>query len=240
VAAVRRIVELCRDTGCRTHIVHLASGAALDLIARARRDGAPISAETCPHYLQFTMDDLSRQGSLLKTAPVVKTADDRDRLWTGAADGDIEVIATDHAPAQWPEEKNTGSIWTDYGGVPGVETLLPYLHSEGVVAGRLTLERLTELTAANPARLFGVDHRKGALAEGMDADFVVFDDDVHWKVSRSKLHNLNRYTPFEGVELIGRVRATYVRGTPVFERTADGRELFAAAGIGRWVQRGEA
>jgi len=240
VAAVRRIVELCRDTGCRTHVVHLASGAALDVIAQARRDAVPISAETCPHYLQFTMDDLESQGSLLKTAPVVKTAADRDRLWTGAADGDIELIATDHAPGQWPEEKHSGSIWTDHSGIPGVETLLPYLHSEGVVKGRLTLERLTELTAANPARLHGIERRKGALAEGMDADFVVFDDDVRWTVSRSKLHNLNRYTPFDGLELIGRVRATYVRGTPVFERTADGRELFAAAGAGRWIQRGEA
>jgi allantoinase len=240
VAAVRRIIELCRDSGCRTHIVHLASGAALDLIAEARASGIPITAETCPHFLQFTTDDLVSQGSLLKTAPVVKTTDDRARLWDGLANGDLELVATDHASAQWPEEKSTGSIWTDYGGVPGVETLLPYLHSEGVTAGRLTLERLTELTAVNPARLFGIDHRKGALAEGLDADLVVFDDDAKWTVSGAKLHHLNRYTPFEGIELTGRVRATYVRGRAVFERTPDGRELFAAAGTGRWVRRGEA
>jgi allantoinase len=239
VAAVRRIIDGCRSTGTRVHIVHLSSGAALELIAAARADGLPISAETCPHYLELTLDDLIRQGAPLKTAPVVKSADDRDRLWRGAAAGELETIATDHAPARWPDEKHTGSIWTDYGGVPGVETLLPYLYSAGVAAGRITLERLVALVSANPARLFGIGHRKGALAEGLDADFAVLDPEVRWTVRAAELHNLNRYTPLEGRELIGRVRACYVRGRAVFERKADGRELFAPAGSGRWIRRGE-
>jgi allantoinase len=238
VAAVRTVIEACRATDGRAHVVHLSSGAALDEIAAARGDGVVISAETCPHFLQFTMDDLLRQGSLLKTAPVVKSIEDRDRLWQGTVSGEIDFVATDHAPGQWPEEKSTGSIWTDYGGVPGVETMLPYLFSEGVSAGRLTIERLVELTSARPAAFFGIDHRKGALREGFDADFVVFDDNVQWEVRGSELHNLNRYTPFENHQLTGRVRATYVRGRPVFERKADGRELFAAAGCGEWVPRG--
>jgi dihydroorotase-like cyclic amidohydrolase len=208
------------------------------MIRRARNEGVAISAETCPHFLQFTLDDLLRQGSLLKTAPVVKSIDDRERLWQGLAGGEIEYIATDHAAAQWPEEKNTGSIWTDYGGVPGVETMLPYLYSEGVSADRITLERLVELTAEAPARFFGIDHRKGALREGHDADFVVFDDAVRWRVAAAELHSLNRYTPFDGHELTGRVRATYLRGQAVYERKADGRELFAPAGRGRWILRG--
>jgi dihydroorotase-like cyclic amidohydrolase len=238
VAAVRRLIEGCRETGARVHIVHLSSGSALDLITEARRDGVNISAETCPHFLQFTIDDLLRQGPLLKTAPVVKSIEDRERLWRGLADGELAFVATDHAPGQWPEEKNTGSIWTDYGGVPGVETMLAYLYSEGVSAGRITLEQLIDLTAAQPARFFGIDDRKGMLCEGHDADFVVFDEDVRWTVSGSELHNLNRYTPFEGHEFTGRVRASYVRGKAVFERKPDGRELFAPAGSGRWIQRG--
>ncbi len=240
VAAVRRLIEGCRNTGAQVHVVHLSSGSALDLIAEAREEGLSISAETCPHFLQFTLDDLLRQGSTLKTAPVVKSIEDRERLWKGVADGCIGHIATDHAPAQWPEEKNTGSIWTDYGGVPGVETMLPYLYSEGVSAHRITLERLVELTSAHPARFFGIDDRKGSLREGHDADFVVFDDNVRWNVVGSELHNLNRYTPFEGHEFTGRVRTTYVRGQAVYERKADGRELFAPAGSGRWIQRGMA
>jgi allantoinase len=237
VAAVRAVIDACRETDGHAHIVHLASGAALDLISEARREGVKITVETCPHFLQFTMDDLLRQGSLLKTAPVVKSMEDRERLWDGVASGEIDFVTTDHAPGQWPEEKNTGSIWTDYGGVPGVETLLAYLYSEGVAAERMTLQRLVELTATNPAKFFGVAHRKGALEEGHDADFVVFDDNVHWTVEGSQLHNINRYTPFEGLELTGRVRATYVRGQPIFERTADGRELFSPAGKGKWILR---
>ncbi len=238
VAAVRELIEASRSTGGRVHIVHLSSGAALDLITEARRDGVAITAETCPHFLQFTLDDLIGRGSLLKTAPVVKSAADRDRLWRGLADREVFFVATDHAPGQWPEEKHTGSIWTDYGGVPGVETLLPYLYSEGVAAGRISLEQLVKLTASHPARFFGVENRKGAFREGHDADFVVFDETVRWRVIGSKLHNLNRHTPFEGHELTGRVRATYVRGQAVFERAEDGRELFAPAGCGRWIQRG--
>jgi len=238
VAAVREIIKACRDTGGRAHIVHLSSGAALDLITAARGDGTAVTTETCPHFLRFTLDDFIRQGALLKTAPVVKSAEDADRLWKGVASGEIELVATDHAPGQWPEEKSTGSIWTDYGGVPGVETLLPFLYSEGVGAGRITLERLTEITAANPARFFGIGDRKGALREGHDADFVVLDDDARWTVHGADLHNLNRYTPFEGHEFTARVRATYVRGQAVYERKPDGRELFAPAGRGRWIQRG--
>jgi allantoinase len=237
-SAVMAAVEAVRDTGARAHIVHLASGEALDVVSAARFEDLPISAETCPHYLQFTTEDLVKMGSLLKTAPVVKDEIDRQRLWQGLASGEVSFVATDHAAARWPEEKTTGSIWTDYGGVPGVELLLPYLWSEGVVSGRITLQRLTELLCSEPARFFGVDHRKGWLRPGCDADFVVFDEGVHWKVKADTLHNLNRYTPLEGFELTGRVRATYVRGQCAFERRPEGTEFFAPAGTGEWVRRG--
>jgi dihydroorotase-like cyclic amidohydrolase len=97
---------------------------------------------------------------------------------------------------------------------------------------------MTELLAAEPARFFGVDHRKGWLRPGFDADFVVFDEEMRWAVRAEALHNLNRYTPLENFDLIGRVRATYVRGQSVFERRPDGREFFAPAGTGEWVRRG--
>ena len=238
--AVMAAVEAVRATGARVHIVHLASGEALDLVSAARFEDLPISAETCPHYLQFTTEDFEQMGSLLKTAPVVKHEDDRQRLWQGLASGELSFVATDHAAGRWPEEKETGSIWTDYGGVPGVELLLPHLWSEGVVAGRITLQRLTELLASEPARFFGVDHRKGWLRPGCDADFVVFDEGARWTVRAAALHNLNRYTPFENFELTGRVRATYVRGQCAFERRPEGTEFFCPAGTGEWVRRGVA
>ena len=116
--------------------------------------------------------------------------------------------------------------------------MLPYLYSQGFSTGRITLQRLTELVSSEPARFFGIDHRKGFLRPGYDADFVVFDESDRWTVRASTLHNLNRYTPLEGRELTGRVRATYVRGQSAFERRLDGSEFFAPAGTGEWVRRG--
>lgn len=237
-AAVAASIDACRATGARLHIVHLGSAKALDLVCAARREGTPISAETCPHFLEFTADDFERLGSVLKTAPVVKEAGDRERLWQSLADGDVSFVASDHAAAAWPEEKETGSIWSDYAGVPGVELLLPYLFDRGVRTQRISLQRLTEVVAGEPARFFGVEHRKGALRPGCDADFVVFDEGRRWTVRASELHNLNRYTPLEGAELTGRVVATYLRGEPVYRRAPDGSEEFAPEGTGRWVRRG--
>lgn len=238
VSAVSAAIDACRATNATVHIVHLASGEALDLIAEARREGLPISAETCPHFLEFTQADFERLGPILKTAPVVKGEQDRERLWRGIIEGSLSFVTTDHAPGRWPDEKSTGSIWTDYGGVPGVELMLPYLYSEGVCQGRITLERLVELIASEPAGFFGIGHRKGAIQRGFDADFVVLDEHASWTVRAQGLHNLNRYTPFEGRRFSGRIRATYVRGKCAYERRTDGAELFAPAGTGHFVRRG--
>jgi len=237
VSSAETLTALCRETGARIHIVHIASGRALEVVSSARQDGLPLSAETCPHYLAFTAEDLEAQGSLLKTAPVVKSSWDRDRLWEGLRSGELEFVATDHAAGQWPEEKHTGSVWTDYGGVPGVELCLPYLHSEGVAKGRLTLERLTEVTAAAPARFFGIAGRKGKISPGFDADFAVLDETQEWTVEAAHLHNLNRYTPLEGWRLKGRLRMTVLRGEEVYTRKADGSETFGKPGYGRWISR---
>lgn len=234
--AVKAMREHCRATGARIHIVHVGCAAAADEVAAARAEGLRFSGETCPHFLAFTEDDLERLGAVLKTAPVVKGAADRERLWRAVERGELSWVATDHAAGKWPEEKETGSIWTDYGGVPGVETLLPYLFSEGVGRDRITLERLVEITAAEPARFLGVESKKGRLAPGLDADFVVFDDTATWTVDADRLHHLNRYTPFDGHTLRGRVRATYLRGRAAYEHFEDG-ERFAPPGRGEWVRR---
>lgn len=237
VAAVSTLRELCRRTGARIHVVHVGSGEALDVISSARAEGLPLSGETCPHFLAFTEEDLAAQGSLLKTAPVVKTAGDRRRLWEGVASGDIQHVATDHAAGEWPSEKQTGSIWTDYGGVPGVELLLPYLYSEGYREGKITLARLVDLVATAPAAFFGIGASKGRIAAGFDADLVAIDEDDAWTVRGDEMHNLNRYTPFEGRTLAGRITDTFVRGTLVYSRYAGGMESFGPEGFGRWVKR---
>ncbi len=237
INAVNTMRTLCRETGARVHIVHVGAGRALDVIAEAKSDGLPMSGETCPHFLEFTAEDLVSLGSMVKTAPVLKSAVDRERLWEGVASGELDYVATDHAAGQWPEEKNTGNAWADYGGIPGVELMLPYLYSEGVRQKRITLERLVEITSSAPARFFGIDQRKGRIAPGFDADLVIFDKKAKWTVRAEELHNMNRYTPHEGQEFTGRVRSLYVRGERAFHRSRDGRESFSAAGTGQWVRR---
>ncbi len=237
INAVTPMRALCRETGAQVHIVHVGTSSAVDVISEAKSDGLPMSGETCPHFLEFIAEDFDRHGSKLKTAPVVKTASDRERLWQGVISGELDYVATDHAAGQWPEEKHTGSAWTDYGGIPGVELLLPYLHSQGVKTGVITLERLVEITASAPARFFGIENRKGRLAAGLDADFVVFDPEESWTVRAEDLHNMNRYTPHEDQTFTGRVRSLYVRGQRVFHRRPDGIESFGEPGTGRWMRR---
>lgn len=238
IKAALMLRDLCQETGARIHIVHIASREALDVVTAARADGLPMSAETCPHYLLFTDSDLERLGALLKTAPVVKSASDRDGLWRGLVDKELLFVASDHAAGVWPEEKNTGSIWTDYGGVPGVEMLLPTLYSQGVAAGRITLERLVEITSRAPAEFFGVGHRKGRIEPGYDADFSVVDETVSYTVHAEDFHNKNRYTPLEGMTLKGRVRETWVRGRRVFFRSSADGEIFSERPNGHFIRRG--
>lgn len=217
---IETAIDAAEKTGARLHIVHMACGAGVQLVRQARARGVRVTVETCPHYLLFTDEDLERMGALLKTAPVVKAASDRQALWEGLADGTIDMVATDHAPANWPEEKHTGSIWTDYGGVPGVELMLPVLLSEGVNKGRISLQRALELACRGPAdvhRLAG----KGSLKPGADADLVLFDPSETWTVRAADLVQRQKYTPCEGMTLTGRVQRTYVRGQLVF----DGRQV---------------
>jgi len=228
---VQTCIELSERTAMPLHVVHLACGRGVDLIRRAKARQVPITAETCPHYLAFTVEDLERLGGLLKTAPVVKSAADRQALWEGLADGTLDMVATDHAPGAYPKEKTTGSIWTDYGGVPGVELLLPYLLSEGVMRGRLSLARAMRLLSSNPAQIHSLAG-KGGLQPGNDADVVVFDPRPLWTVRAKDLVTRQPYTPFEGMQWQGRVTTTYVRGRLVYDRARG----FADAPRGKRVE----
>lgn len=237
VSAVKELLRLCKKTKADVHVVHLSSARGLQVILDAKKMGLPMSAETCPHYLAFTDRDLKKMGSLLKTAPVVKKDTDKKRLWVALKRKQLLFVTTDHAAAKWPQEKHTGSPWTDYGGVPGVEFLLPFLFSEGVVKKRISLKRMVELISEAPAQFFGIENKKGKLKKNYDADFVVFDDKKNWIVRAKNMHSLNKYTPFEGWRLKGQVVATYVRGVRVFERDEKHGERFVKAGFGKLIKR---
>jgi dihydroorotase-like cyclic amidohydrolase len=170
-------------------------------------------------------------GSPLKVAPPIKSQENRDRLWELLVNGAIDFVASDHAPSP-AMEKATGSIWTDYGGIPGSGTLLPYVFSEGYVKGRLSLKRLLQVVCENAAKRYGIYDRKGSIAVGKDADFALVDPQGEWVVEGAKFLSKGKITPFEGVTLKGRIVKTVLRGQVIYDADAG---ITAPAGYGRWL-----
>ena len=217
--AVGAVADILRDVLTETglpsgfkavHIVHISCYRSVDKLM-----GLPITCETCPHYLEFNLDDFVRIGSPLKVTPPVKSGDNPQKLWRYLAVGKIDFVASDHAPAPY-EEKYTGSVWTDYSGIPGVGTLFPYLLSEGFFRGRISLRRFVEITSAAPAKRYKIPN-KGAIAPGYDADLVLVDPSLTWKVEGKKFFSRGKITPFEGYEFRGRIVKTLVRGKVVYD-----------------------
>ncbi len=233
IEGVRSGIAIAQETGCALHIVHVGSAAAAAAIVEARKKGTDISLETCPHYLAFSHEDLESRGAILKTAPVVKTAQDSQKLWEALANGGVDFLASDHAPCT-PKEKESGSIWTDYSGISGTELLLQYPLSEGYCAGKLTLARLIEITSSNAAKRFGLYPRKGAIEPGTDADLTFIDPTKKWTVRGEAFGSKGKFTPFEGREFTGKVVRTMCRGTIVYE---DGKGVTVAPGFGHFVRR---
>lgn len=224
---------IAQEAACSLHIVHVGSGSGADHVRDLRKKGADITMETCAHYLAFSNEDLIERGSLFKTSPVIKTREDSKKLWTNLAEGAIDFLASDHAPCT-PEEKNTGSIWTDYAGISGTELMFPYALSEGYSAGRLTLARLVEVISGSAARRYGIHPRKGAIAPGSDADLVFVDEKRKWKVKGKDFNSKGKFTPFEGVEFTGKVVRTICRGQTVYE---EGKGIVAKPGYGQFIRR---
>lgn len=226
-------VTIAQEVGCPLHIVHVGSSAGADYAIQAKAGGLDVTMETCPHFLAFSSSDFKDKGSVLKTAPVVKTKADSEGIWKYLANGGIDFVASDHAPC--PEkDKNTGSIWTDYGGISGTETLFPYAFSEGYMKKRFTLERLVEVTSAAAAKRYGLYPKKGSISPGTDADLIFVDPKAKWKVQGGKFFSLGKLTPFEGMEFTGKVVRTMCRGTTVYE---EGKFL-VEPGFGRFIRRG--
>ncbi|MFL5777449.1 MAG: dihydropyrimidinase [Chloroflexota bacterium] len=241
--ATYRVMEFARAADAPVHVVHLSCAAALHHVAEAKAAGVRAFAETCPHYLALdssrydSPDDLDVAGYII--SPPLRTADDRARLWTGLAAGELDLIATDHVPDRRSVEKAPAAEGAPFdqisNGAPGIETLLAIVYGEGVARGRIDLARMVELVSTRPARLFGLE-RKGAIEVGLDADLVLFDPEAQRTIRASDLHHTSDYTPYEGLDVRGAVRSTYVRGRAVVR---DGR-FVGTRGYGRFVERGRA
>jgi allantoinase len=215
VDAIRLLIRLCRETRCHVHIVHLATGDALPLIADARAEGLPLTVETCPHYLTFAAEEIPDGDPRYKCAPPIRGAHNRERLWEGLRAGLIDTIGTDHSPAP-PELKHfdTGDLARAWGGIASLQLSLPAVWTEGRRRG-FTPDDLCRWMARKPAELVGLGSRKGSIAPGFDADLVVFDPDAPFVVDARHLHHRHPVTPYDGRALVGRVRTTYLRGREI-------------------------
>jgi allantoinase len=215
--AIRLLIELCRETHCHVHIVHLSSADALPIIAQARAEGLPLSVETCPHYLTFCAESISEGDTRYKCAPPIREAENRERLWAGLRAGFIDTIGSDHSPAPPAlKEVATGDFSRAWGGIASLQLTLPAVWTEAKERG-FGIEDLGRWLCERPARLVGLDRRKGSIAPGCDADFTVFDPDAAFPVDSARLEFRHKLTPYEGRRLVGRVALSVVRGQRVFE-----------------------
>jgi allantoinase len=226
LAAIRLLLALCREYQFRLHIVHLSASSALAELGTARAEGLPVSVETCPHYLHFCAEQIADGATLCKCAPPIRARENREKLWQGLRDGIIDLVATDHSPCppamKRIEERNFRTAW---GGIASLSLALPLMWTE---AGRrgFALTDLARWMGEGPARLAGCDASKGRIAEGCDADLVVFEPEAGFVVTERDLHYRHPVSPYLGEKLRGAVKATYLRGERVF---SDG-EFFGAAG----------
>jgi dihydropyrimidinase len=242
--ATHRAIELARVTGAPLYIVHVSAAEALAEVLEARDGGQSVFAETCPQYLFLSEKDLARdgfEGAKFVCSPPLRSHDDQLALWRGLVTDDLSVVATDHCPFCFKEQKELGR--GDFSkipnGVPGVEHRLDLIY-QGVVGGRLSLSRWVEVTSTSPARMFGLYPQKGSLQPGADADLVIYDPSVQWTLSASTHHMAVDYSCYEGMQVSGRVETVLLRGSVVLDKgqyigsPSDGR--FAARGLCQYAR----
>ena len=210
IEAVSRAAILAEWTGARIHILHISSADELRPLREAKARGVDITGETCPHYLMLSADDYARFAGVIRVNPPVREARNQEPLWAALADGTVDIIATDHAPHS-REEKTRNDMFDVDCGFPGVETQMPLMLTE-VNAGRMTIMDYVALSAAKPAKIFGLYPRKGVIAPGAEADVAVIDLKREMTLDDAKLQSRAKTTPFHGRKVKGVPVHTLVRG----------------------------
>ena len=226
-------------------IVHVSGEEALEQIEWAKRRGIRVYAETCPQYLVLTAEHLAglnmdHSGAKYVCSPPPRDKASQEAIWRGIVNGTFHTVSSDHCPFRYEDAQGksnprarTSFRWVP-NGIPGVAARLPILFSEGVVKGRISLQRFVELTSTNHAKLFGMYPAKGTIAVGSDADITLWDADRKVTLTQSLMHHGSDYTPYEGIEVTGWPVTTILRGSVIFD---DGQPV-AAKGFGRFLTRG--
>jgi len=226
--AINRAIAIAEVAECPIYIPHISVKRGLEPVIQAKRRGQKVYAETCPQYLELTEKDFYRFKALAKIGPPLRTAEDNQALWEGLAEGTIDVVASDHAPkTKKPDEDFFNAGY----GSPQAETLLTVTYDGGINRNRLTLPRLVQVLAENPARIFGLYPRKGTLEKGADADVVIFDPGLRHTLKGETQHTKAGYTLFAGRECLGKPVMTLQRGRVVLDRD----KLVARPGDGKYI-----
>jgi allantoinase len=216
--AVALLLRLGSEFGAWIHIVHVSSAGALALLRCAKAAGGAVTAETCPHYLTFAAEEITDGATEFKCAPPIRELQNREKLWHALGDGTLDFIATDHSPCppamKLPEE---GDFLRAWGGIASLQLSLPAVWTEARARG-YAVTHLAKWLCEGPARLAGLAGRKGTIAVGCDADFVIWDPEAKFQVEPAQLHHRHKATPYAGRELCGRVATTFLRGRKIFER----------------------
>ncbi|PAV29738.1 allantoinase AllB [Virgibacillus profundi] len=237
-AAIQLVISFAEATGARVHIVHMTTKEGVELVREAKKRGVKVTAETCPHYLVLNaQDSMTERGTFAKIAPPLREKEDNIVHWQGLADGSIDFVGTDHAPYEIATEKDApdSDIWNSFPGIPGVETMVPILVSEGLNKGRLSLSRFVEVTSRNAAIHYGIYPKKGSMELGSDADFTVIDLEREYTIDEQKTESMAKYNPLHGMQLKGMPIQTIVRGKVVYDEDNGG--ILGESGYGEFVKR---
>ena len=227
VSAIGTIARLAGEYRVAAHIVHVSSVDGVEAVAAAQAAHVTLTAETCPHYLTFAADEIPDGATPFKCAPPIRSSEHRDELWRALARGVCGLVASDHSPAP-PSMKcvDSGDFIAAWGGIASLELSLGAVWS-GAARRGFTLPDVVRWMSERPAHLSGLDHRKGAIRPGLDADLVLFEPDANKPVAGAALQQRHKLTPYDGAVLRGAVRTTYLRGVKVWD---DGRLVHSGKG----------
>lgn len=237
--ATHRALTLAEMTGVRMTIVHVSSWQSAEEIERSRERGVAVIAETCPQYVFLGAADLDRPGAdaaRFVFSPPPRSPRSQAHLWRELATGGIDLWSSDHSPYFFADKLGKAAVpafHTTLNGIPGLETRLPLLFSEGLLTGRVSLSRYLDLTSRNAAKTYGFADRKGRIAIGLDADIALWDPSLTWTLGHEALHSRCDFTPYEGRAVTGKPVTVLVRGVPVIE---DGM-LGVEPGFGQFLSR---